>query len=56
MLRKIGADAWFDQHGADRFDIPEQTIRTGSGETLTLLVFSDEEMLEELDTSRRSWR
>lgn len=56
MLRKIGADAWFDRHGVDRFEIQEQTIRTGPDETLTLLVFCDEEMLEEVDTGRRSWR
>lgn len=49
MLRKIGADAWFDRAGADRFVLREQTIRVGSDETLTLLVFDDPEMLEEDD-------
>jgi hypothetical protein len=49
MLRKIGADAWFDRMGADRFEIQEQTIRVGPDETLTLLVFCDAGMLEEQD-------
>lgn len=49
ILRKIGADAWFDRAGADRFEIQEQTIRTGPGETLTLLVFCDERMLGDQD-------
>lgn len=49
MLRKIGADAWFDRAGSDRFEIQEQTIRVGPEETLTLLVFCDDEMLEDQD-------
>ncbi|MEL6216989.1 MAG: ImmA/IrrE family metallo-endopeptidase [Pseudomonadota bacterium] len=56
MPRKIGADAWFDRYGADRFEIQEQTIRSGPDETLTLLTFGDEEMLQEVDTGRQSWR
>ncbi|MCA8907574.1 MAG: ImmA/IrrE family metallo-endopeptidase [Rhodospirillaceae bacterium] len=47
MLHKIGADAWFDRGGADRFEVQEQTIRTGPGETLTLLVFCDDAMLDD---------
>lgn len=43
--RKIGADAWFDRHSADRYEIYEQTIRTGDGEILTLLLIEDERML-----------
>ncbi|WP_413208438.1 ImmA/IrrE family metallo-endopeptidase [Rhodospirillum sp. A1_3_36] len=46
FLRKIGADAWFDRIEADRFEIQEQTVRVGPEETLTLLVFLDDEMLE----------
>lgn len=44
--RKIGADAWFDRRGADRFEVHEQTMRTGS-ETLTLVLISDPKMLED---------
>ena len=54
-LRKIGADAWFDRGGADRFEIQEQTIRVGPDETLTLLVFTDAAMLEE-GGARRYYR
>lgn len=43
--RKIGADAWFDRRGADRYEIHEQTIRTGDGEVLTLLLINEEGML-----------
>lgn len=56
VSRKIGADAWFDRHGVDRFEIQEQTIRTGPAETLTLLIFIDDEMLEDEDAGRRPWR
>lgn len=44
---RIGADAWFDQRGTDRFELTEETICIGSGEVLTLLVIVDDEMLEE---------
>ncbi|WP_065376787.1 ImmA/IrrE family metallo-endopeptidase [Ensifer adhaerens] len=47
---RIGADAWFDQFDADRYEIMEQTIRTFDGEILTLLIFKDEKMLQDLDT------
>lgn len=43
--RKIGADAWFDRRGADRYEIYEQTVRSGSGEILTLLLIEEERML-----------
>jgi len=45
--RRMGAEAWFDRSGADRFELLEQTIRTGTDEILTLLLFDDEGMLEE---------
>jgi hypothetical protein len=51
-LSKIGADAWFDRAGTDRFELQEQTIRSGPRETLTLLVFCDAAMLED----EESWR
>jgi hypothetical protein len=44
--RKIGADAWFDRRDADRFEVHEQTCRTGPDEVLTLILVSDPEMLE----------
>jgi hypothetical protein len=47
LPRKIGADAWFDRWDAERFDVHEQTTRTGSSETLTLVLFSDPKMLED---------
>ena len=54
MPRKIGAEAWFDRRGADRFELHEQTIRTGPDETLTLLLISDSRMLEDQDFRGRS--
>ena len=43
----IGADAWFDRWDAQKYELYEETCRTMDGEILTLLVFKDEEMLEE---------
>ena len=51
---KIGADAWFDRRDADRFEVQEQTMRSGPDETLTLILINDSTMLEEQD-KRRSW-
>lgn len=45
MPHKIGADAWFDRRDAERFEVFEQTIKTGPRETLTLVLISDLEML-----------
>jgi hypothetical protein len=47
MPRKVGADAWFDRWDADRYEVQEQTIRTGQDETLTLVLISDPKMLED---------
>ena len=44
--RKVGADAWFDCWGADRYEVYEQTIRVGDGEILTLLRMDDPGMLQ----------
>lgn len=44
---KIGADAWFDRHDADRYDIFEQSFALPGNEVATLLMFEDEDMLEE---------
>lgn len=45
--RKIGGEAWFDRREAERYEILEQSVRIGSAEVLTLISFTDEEMLEE---------
>jgi hypothetical protein len=47
MPRKIGADAWFDHWQAERFEVHEQTCRTGPDEVLTLVLISDADMLED---------
>jgi hypothetical protein len=52
--RKIGADAWFDRWNAGTYDIHEQTLRTSAGEILTLLLISDQRMLD--DEESRSYR
>jgi hypothetical protein len=44
----VGAEAWFDRRDASRFEICEQTFKVSDDEILTLLVFTDEEMLEEV--------
>jgi hypothetical protein len=49
--RKIGADAWFDRSEAEKFEIFEQTFPLPNNEILTLLTFTDEEMMTERDTS-----
>ena len=43
--RKIGADAWFDRWDAERYDVHEQTIRTGDEEILTLVRIDDDARL-----------
>jgi Zn-dependent peptidase ImmA (M78 family) len=52
MPRKIGADAWFDRAEAQRYEILEQTVRTGGQEILSLILFQDEGMLEETEHRR----
>ena len=42
----IGADAWFDRWGADRYELYEQTFKVAVDEILSLLVFKDDEMLD----------
>jgi hypothetical protein len=48
--RKIGADAWFDRPEASRYEVLEQSVRTGPAEVLTLVSVMDEDMLEEQET------
>ncbi len=45
---RIGADAWFERREAEKFEIFEQTVQISDSEVLSLLTFSDEEMLEDL--------
>jgi IrrE N-terminal-like domain len=50
--RKIGADAWFDRVEANRYEIFEHSFPLPNDEVLTLLTFTDEEMMEERDPPR----
>lgn len=47
MPRRIGAEAWFDRWEAQKHDVYEQTVRTGDGEVLTLILITDSPMLKE---------
>jgi hypothetical protein len=40
--RKIGADAWFDFKGCDRFEVEEQSFLLPNEEILTVLKLPDE--------------
>ena len=44
----VGAEAWFDRSDASRFEVYEQSFKISDQEILTLLVFTDEEMLQEV--------
>jgi hypothetical protein len=54
MPRKIGADAWFDREEAARYEVTEQSFHSGKDEILSLIVLSDEKMLEDWESSRPS--
>jgi hypothetical protein len=43
---RISADAWFDTRHAAKFNMLEQTMLLGGGESLTLLALTDLKMLE----------
>lgn len=43
----VGAEAWFDRREANRFEIQEQSYKVSDREILTLLVFTQAEMLED---------
>lgn len=45
--RKIGADAFFDRRGADRFEVEEQSFKVAEREIMTLIHFRDHDMLED---------
>jgi len=40
--RKVGADAWFDFRGIDRFEVQEQSFLLPNEEVLTLLILPEE--------------
>ena len=48
----IGADAWFDREEAQRYELHEHSVRTASDEILTLLILTDDEMLEDWGSVR----
>jgi hypothetical protein len=54
--RKIGADAWFGQWGAERYEVQEQTIRTGEDEILSLIIITDLGMLRDQSASTQRYR
>lgn len=43
----IGADAWFDRSEAQRYELHEHSVRTADDEILSLLLLSDDGMLED---------
>lgn len=54
LPRRIGADAWFERSEADRYEVQEQSIRTADDEILTLVLLSDEDMLEDWGSARHT--
>jgi hypothetical protein len=50
--QKIGADAWFERAEAQNYQIFEHTFPLPNDKVLTLLIFTDEDMMNERDTSR----
>lgn len=45
--KTVGAQAWFNRREAERYEVTEETIRTGPDEILSLILLEDEEMLED---------
>ncbi len=43
----IGADAWFDRDEALRYELSEHSVRTAADEVLTLLMLTEDRMLED---------
>jgi hypothetical protein len=44
----VGAEAWFDRWDASRYELYEQSFKISDQEVLTLLVFTNAEMLEDI--------
>ena len=58
--RLMDADAWFDRDEAQFYELREHSVRTADKETLTLLMLTEDRMLEDRDASitegsRRAW-
>ena len=45
----VPGDTWFDWRMADRYEVWEETFQARQGETLTLLTWQNEEMLEQAE-------
>ena len=45
--RLMGADAWFDRDEAQRYELREHSVRTADDEILTLLMLTEDRMLED---------
>lgn len=53
--RKVMADAWFERREAERYEVQEQSIRTVENEILTLVIITDDAMLQDYgDFARRT--
>lgn len=50
---KMGADAWFDRHDAERFELFEQTVRVSDSEVMSMLHIVDSTMLDEAGINGR---
>ena len=49
---RFGADAWLNRWEAQEFEVHEQTMRLGDGEILSLILISDQHMLEDSSDHR----
>jgi hypothetical protein len=47
---------WFGQWGAERYEVQEQTIRTGEDEILSLIIITDLGMLRDQSASTQRYR
>ena len=50
--RLMSAEAWFDRSDAQRYQLHEQSVRTAEDEILTILLLSDDDMLEDWGARR----
>ena len=51
--RLMGADAWFDRDEAQRYELREHSVRTADDEILTLLMVTEDRMLEDWGSGMR---
>ena len=54
--RLIDASAWFDRNEANHYELYEHSLRVSEDEVLTILLITDEIMLEERQASNRQVR